>query len=348
MPTKKVKKKKNWKCVTCKKQKTDKDPGIECEICNEWAGLECTNYKEEVIEYLSTNEVEVTFICISCKETLPELRNLLEIRKQQQELKKDIENHDTRITTCEVNLENITQKQETNNELLLQINNRLSDVEAKMINKDGVETIAQKLFKDADFPPLKEVKQNQEQTQKQLEQNIQTQREEKEEEKRRGEKEKSLIVFGVPETCEDKAEQMKEDFNTIQKLYTTKAELSKEDLLQITRLGTKKEKQVRPIKMTFTSMQKRAEILRNNKNLILEGENLSECTSDFCNDKGMNHQHIYITTDKTKQQIEEEKKLRTELKIKRETDPNLIIRNGKIITKSTNHARWSEIIKNET
>ena len=62
----------------------------------------------------------------------------------------------------------------------------------------------------------------------------------------------------------------------------------------------------------------------------------------------MHHQHIYITTDKTKQQIEEEKKLRTELKIKRVTDPNLIIRNGKIIAKSTNHARWSEIIKNET
>ena len=55
------------------------------------------------------------------------------------------------------------------------------------------------------------------------------------------------------------------------------------------------------------------------------------------------HKHIYVSPDKTKQERDEEKKLREELKEKRKTDPNLIIRNGKIMKKITNLARWSEI-----
>lgn len=342
-------KKKKWKCITCKKQKTNDDPGIECDLCKKFVGLECTNYTTEIYDYLVENQVEVNYICISCKETLPELRNMLEITKQQQQLKDDVAEHDTRITKCEVDQEEMEEKQSADSELIQQINTRLGDLEARMINTTTVETIAERFFKAADFPALKEVKRNQQHTQKKLEETIQIQKDEKEEDKRRGDKEKSLIAYGVTEIHEDKNEQMKEDFKTIEKLYSSKVELATNDFLQITRLGAQKENQIRPIKMTFVNMQKRTEILQNNKSLILEGVDLKECTAAFCNDQGMKHQHIFITTDKTKQQMEEDKKLREELKTKRETDPNLIIRNGKIITKPTytsNHARWSEIIQN--
>ena len=80
--------------------------------------------------------------------------------------------------------------------------------------------------------------------------------------------------------------------------------------------------------------------MRNNKNLILYGED--ECQFDFCQDEE-NHKHIYVSTDKTQQQREEERALRNELKRRKETETDLIIRNGKIIKKKANRARWAEL-----
>ena len=89
----------------------------------------------------------------------------------------------------------------------------------------------------------------------------------------------------------------------------------------------------------FANHEKRLEILRNNKNLILTSNKFPVCSSDFCDVHETNHRHIYVSPDKTKQQREDGKKLRDELKTRRLTEPNLIIRDGKIIKKST-IARW--------
>ena len=90
-------------------------------------------------------------------------------------------------------------------------------------------------------------------------------------------------------------------------------------------------------------MKKRSEILRNNKNLKLYNEEHT-CNLEFCQDEEP-HKHIYISTDKTQLQRDEETKLRTELKTRRETETDLIIRNGRIVKKSATYARWSEITK---
>lgn len=91
-------------------------------------------------------------------------------------------------------------------------------------------------------------------------------------------------------------------------------------------------------------MEKRSQVLRNNRDLKLEGEDLPMCTATYCTNH-QKHKHIYVTTDKTKQQREEEKKLRGELKTRREAgDTNLIIRNYKIIPKPT-QTRWADLFK---
>ena len=90
-------------------------------------------------------------------------------------------------------------------------------------------------------------------------------------------------------------------------------------------------------------MQKRQEILRNNRSLILSGDEFDECTDTNCAEVGEKHKHIYVSTDKTKKQMTEEKALRETLKARRLQDPDLVIRNGKIVNKTTLHARWSEI-----
>ena len=45
---------------------------------------------------------------------------------------------------------------------------------------------------------------------------------------------------------------------------------------------------------------------------------------------------IYVNSDLTPKQQEADRKLRTELKARREEDPNLIIRNGKIVQRRSN------------
>lgn len=336
--------KKTWKCNTCNAQKNAKDPGLECDLCNEWVGLECTSYPGDVVDYLIKKQVEINFICKSCKESLPELKNILEIRKQQQNQHEEIVHHDTRITRTEVQIEELNKKLETRDVQIEEMNTRLVTLESKMMDTETVETIAQKCFKSTDFPPIQEVRRGQEITQQRLEEVIKSQQDVNDEAKRREDTKFSLIVYGVKENEDNKTDQMKADFNTIKELYKTRVPISSNDLLQVSRVGPHKEHQTRPrpIKITFANMQKKLEVLRNNKNLIMYGDD--ECELEFCEDKE-NHKHIYVTTDKTKQQRDEEKILRQELKRRKATEPDLIIRNGRIIKKAVNHARWAEVAK---
>lgn len=340
---------KKWKCNTCNAQKNEKDPSLECDICEESTGLECTSYSQDTIDYLKKNKVEINFICNGCKETLPDLRNMLEITKQQQKLQTQIGEHDTRITKNEVQIDELKQKL-TNKEIQMeQMNARLVKLEVKIIDTEEVETIAQRCFKSTDFPPMVEVRRDQEKTQKRLEEVIKSQAAAKDGVKRRDDLNNNLVIYGIPESDENgenNTEQMKADFLTIKDLYVNRVPISSNDLLQVTRLGLPKDNQIRPIKITFASMQKKQEVLRNNKNLILYGEEHDdECELQHCEEEE-NHKHIYVTTDKTKQQRAEEKQLREDLKVRKQTEPDLIIRNGKIIKKSVNRARWSELAQN--
>ena len=168
------------------------------------------------------------------------------------------------------------------------------------------------------------------------------------EQKLRAEKENSLIVFGIPEVPEDvtKEEQMKSDFLMIKNLYSERVPLDCNDLTQLLRIGNRKPDQPRPIKITFHSLKKRQAVIRNNQNLIIDGDEFEECSLANCDEEGEKHQHIFVSTDKTKKQIAEEKKLREELKTRKVQEPNLVIRNGKIVDKTTLQARWSQITKN--
>ena len=272
---------------------------------------------------------------------IPEIRNLLEITTAQNQMMKDIEAHDTRITKCEVVLDELTKDQlsDSDNKLLKEINTRLSDLEAKLISSESVETIAQKFFNKTEFPSIKEAERKQTETFKKLEETLESQVEKK----MKADKENNLIVFGIPEdqnlTRED---QMSADFRTISNLYDQRVRLEGEDLTQITRIGTAKPNQTRPIKINFLNVQKRREILTKNTNLILLGDEFDECSYEDCGVEEK-HKHIYISTDKTKKQIADEKVLREELKVKKQQHPNLVIRNGKIVDKENLHARWSQI-----
>lgn len=141
--------------------------------------------------------------------------------------------------------------------------------------------------------------------------------EQKEEEILIEKKKDNLIIYGMPEAVtDDKREEMLEDFESVKKIYEGKAHIEQEDLTHLARLG-QKGTNPRPILITLANQNKRKELLTNNKELKLTANHVST--------------PIYVSTDRTKKQREDFNKLRIELKERKKTDPNLTIRNNKIV-----------------
>lgn len=131
-------------------------------------------------------------------------------------------------------------------------------------------------------------------------------------------KKDNLIIYGMPESnTVDQKEEMLEDYRRIKKIYGGKAEVKKEDITHMTRLGAKGGDKIRPIQITLVSQNKRKELLTNNMNMKLLENDVST--------------NIYVSTDRTKNQRAADKLLRDELKLRKLTNPNLVIRNNKIV-----------------
>ena len=310
---------------------------LTCDLCTEPICVSCTKITEGNYDYMQEEEIEIPFLCSPCRKELPKLRELLNIKVKHDELQQTVEQLEVKINKLKTDVEDA----ETEN---VKIKKRVSDLE---------EIIDEKKINSKDFPPLESLEKITSQSkqfseivlkQQSIDDKLNKQREEKVEEKRIEEKEKNLIVYGIPEKFDDPGQQMKNDFETINEIYMNRVNIREDDIINIIRLGTKNDDQIRPIKITFESTDKRMKVLRNNKNLVLYDDSFPECKADFCNLKE-NHKHIYVSTDKTKQQRDTEKTLRQELKERKaKGETNITIRNFKIV-KTTVRAYpcWADV-----
>jgi hypothetical protein len=278
-------------------------------------------------------ESNLDFICKPCKVELPQIREIMTLRQKQLEIISDMQRE------SELNQKFREDQIQANADF----NQRLSKIEKIMQEKQ---------IDDKEYPPLwllnkeKEKVNNMLLKQQKLDEEVKQQKNEKVEEKRREVRENNLIVYGIPEESDDDAEQMIADFTNVKELYLHKVVLEPHHITQITRLGEKKINNTRPIRLSFSSEGKRLEVLRNNRNLMMEHESFEICSATYCDDH-QKHKHIYVSPDKTKQQRDVEKQLRVELKTRKEAgEDDLIIRNEKIIKKSQKtNARWTQLIK---
>ena len=111
--------KQKWKCATC-----NKDHSVKCILCKQYSGLECTSYEQEIYDYLNSEDVEINWMCKSCKETLPDLINLRECLKKQAEQQNK---NNIKITKSKTNIEALTAKQN-------QILSEISSLNVKITN----------------------------------------------------------------------------------------------------------------------------------------------------------------------------------------------------------------------
>lgn len=125
----------------------------------------------------------------------------------------------------------------------------------------------------------------------------------------------NLLLHGVKE-AEKSYEEL---FNTIKNILSENLDIkiSKFEINKYHRLGPKQDDKTRPILITFTSQQKRSEILINKKKMP---------------------QHTYITEDFSKETIEARKNLQLQLKQEKERGNIVFIRNNKLVIKEKSEA----------
>ena len=327
----------NQKCKICRKT-IPYNRHLSCDLCTEPICVPCTKLGEENFDYLEEQDIEIPFLCSPCRKELPKIRELLKLKDQFKQLEESVSLLTTKV-------EEVQKKADEEEDLDIgAIDKRLTKVE---------EVIKEKQIDEAEFPPLKKITDQSEkinqvvQKQKRLDEKLKKQSEEKIEEKRIEEKENSLVIYGIPEAHQDRTEQLKQDFKTINQLYEDRLTITPDEITSLTRLGKQNNGNIRPIRITFASSEKRLKVLRNNKNLVLYDDKFSSCTASFCNLEDNQHRHIYVSTDKTKQQREIEKTLRDEIKerkLKGEND--LIIRNYKIVKYNERaYPRWADLVK---
>ena len=272
------------KCKLCDESvNKPNEKAVECDICEEWVCLPCSGISGDVYKLVSESDCNIDFLCKPCKGELPRIKEIIILKQKQIEIIENIRKD------AEIN-KKFREEQRTTNE---DLNRRLVAVE---------KVVRDKKLDDKEFPPLQRLTEDARNLQfvisqqKKLDVEVKQQRESNEEHKRRVDKENSLIVFGIPERpTNQKDEIMRADFETIKQMYSAKVNLIPTDLIQISRIGKDQTtNKVRPIRLTFHNPEKRSEILRNNKNLIIEGEELPQCSEPFCDDQESHHNNYLL------------------------------------------------------
>ena len=326
-------------CKICSKKEKRNERTHICDICSEWVCKTCSNINDNLYELATQTTTKINFVCDHCELELPQIRDLMKLKAKQDKMEEEISNIKNSVT---INTKKIQEQEEkaTSNE------QRLTRIE-QLLEKNHLD--------NEEYPPLLAISNttktlaqkisSQQDTTNKLDEKIQNQQEQKAEEKRQAARASNLIVYGIPEEENSEEQQMKKDFLILKEILSDRVSIRTSDIRDIIRLGTKKEDQTRPVKITCTSLEKRKEILTNNKNLRIENEEFNFCN---CKMNPGNHIHINITNDKTLKQREDEAKLREELKTRRAAGERITIKQGKIVklTKTRTHARWVELVEN--
>ena len=140
-----------------------------------------------------------------------------------------------------------------------------------------------------------------------------------EELQRREWKKMNLCLFNLPESdALDDSTSYADDMVKLKCIFFPKEGFNPDHVKHAYRIGKKCENKVRPIVMKFSEPETRLNVL---KMTDLKYLHHSETVK------------LYINIDKTKQQVQEYKTLLSELKIR--GDPDLIIRNNKIVRKQS-------------
>ena len=131
------------KCHKCQKV-TDKDYGVQCEICEEWFHLKCVNMKEEAYKYLSIENLH--WFCDSCTGGVGKiLSNMVRLQLRQDEMEKVVAELETKFKEDIAKVENEMSKMRKE---LITLNQKTSGINTKD-SKECVQEVKSEIGKRA-------------------------------------------------------------------------------------------------------------------------------------------------------------------------------------------------------
>lgn len=286
-------------CKECDQIITEDTSAIECEICETYVCLPCANISEDVYKFLVEKEVEMPYLCSSCKEEIPKVRELMGLRASYIELSEEVEKLRTDMTTQELKIKNYEENLQT-------MENRLKKLESRPIANPN------------DFPGLLETIQPGQPPSRQVHQFIQNHvipviQPEISEFDKIQEIKLNLVCSGIAESNQTGPEADVEDrtafINLIQDEFNIVPDVEK-----VERCGKKKpptEGQVPEPRLLKIFMKDQ----RTRKLILSKAVSLRNSDSEHVKTK------VFIRPDQTLKQQEQSKNLRLELKLKRDRNP---------------------------
>lgn len=315
-------------CSECQKVVGEKDKGLECELCKEWFHSRCQGISDEAYRVIGIQET-VHWFCLQCnKEAIKIIQMLGKVQGRVDELEgkfkvlgeqfggmdKLVKEVCEKIKVVEGKVDSTDLKMHSE---INKIEERVKGGEAagNEIN-EGIEVRLQaKLRQDLDTRVESLINGEVKKMNENLDEKMEIER-----------RKSNIIIHGIKEEgivrLDDIAREL--DEGIVSREQSLVEEILKEGLKldatrhieEVKRIGRFKEGVVRPMRVVLKSPEARTEILRRAKNLKEHDE----------------YKKVYIAPDLTRNQREEDKKLREELKkLKEQGQTNIKIRRGKIV-----------------
>ena len=80
---------------------------VQCDICLFWICPECTAIPESLYEYTNDHNITFNYICNPCKEDLPHIRDLMQMKDKQKKMEEDLVRIDERGADHEIRLKTL-------------------------------------------------------------------------------------------------------------------------------------------------------------------------------------------------------------------------------------------------
>ena len=123
------------KCVTCKDKLADKKC-ISCQLCVEWVCLPCSDISEALHDFCQENDETMAFLCKDCKLEIPSLRDMKDIKIQQQNIQTQITEINGTVAETNTTVKLTQETQNLQGEEIKDIIERLNKVESIVNNTD--------------------------------------------------------------------------------------------------------------------------------------------------------------------------------------------------------------------
>lgn len=302
-------------CITCKKEFGAGDKSAQCDLCEGWECLACSSLDEATFDLMANNAcAKLMFSCNGCQNSFPTLKKmnfkLTVLVKGQAATESRLAALETKCEGYDKNLDKKVDDiiKEKMDKVMLENDGRLQPAQ-KASDESAEQTVSSRITKEV--------------------------HEALQEQKEREMRETNAIVFKMTESEEELGRDRQN--HDISQIHGFCERLQVEaKVVRAHRLGVKARDSAetappRPLKVVF-------ETSKQQKMFIREAAKLKQ-------DEEL--EHIAVAPDLTPQQRAEKRKLRDNLRRRREAgEPNLLIRRGKIVQAKQNLRRGPDERKN--